>query len=386
MQTASISILKDLIACDTVSRKSNLQLLSIVADRMRSVGVAPTLISDETEKKANIYATIGPANKSGVMLSGHTDVVPVDGQDWTKPSFELTEEHGRLFGRGTADMKGFIACALNAAEKAARIDLKTPLHLAFSYDEEIGCVGVRSMIDMLEKAPVRPAMCIVGEPTNLTIATGHKGKTGLRARCVGKEGHSALAPFALNALHLGTDLVNILRDMQDEIASGPNRDDDYDVPYTTLHVGSMQGGVALNIVPNLCTIDFEIRNIAADDPAAILDDLRERLAPINEAARKVSPECGITFEIFNAYPGLDTPSHSAIVEFVKSLTGGNATNKVAYGTEGGLFSGVLGIPTVVCGPGSMEQGHKPDEFIEIDQMNRCDQMMDALIDRLVEGI
>ena len=224
------------------------------------------MVSDATGAKANLYATIGPADRPGVMLSGHTDVVPVDGQAWTHPPFALTRRDGRLYGRGAADMKGFVACALAAALRAARRRLRAPLHLALSYDEEVGCIGVRRLIDVLAEAPVRPAFCIVGEPTSMAVATGHKGKTALRATCVGREAHSALAPLAVNALHLGCDLVAAIRARQAEIAASGARDGDYDVPYTTLHVGRMSGGTALNIVPNRCEVEFEIRNLAADDP------------------------------------------------------------------------------------------------------------------------
>ncbi len=194
------------------------------------------------------------------MLSGHTDVVPVEGQAWTKPPFRLTEAEGRLYGRGTADMKGFVAAAVAAMLRASTRDLKVPLHLALSYDEEVGCMGVRSLIDLLAAAPVKPAMCIVGEPTGMQVATGHKGKVALRATCTGREGHSALAPLALNALHLAADFIGVIRSCQARIAAQGPFDGDYDVPYTTVHAGKMQGGVQVNIVPQSATVDFEIRS------------------------------------------------------------------------------------------------------------------------------
>jgi acetylornithine deacetylase len=283
-------------------------------------------------------------------------------------------------------MKGFIACALAAALRASRIELKTPLHLALSYDEEIGCIGVRSLVETLAAAPHKPALCIVGEPTSMQVATGHKGKIGARAFCRGREGHSALAPLALNAIHLGCDFVAALRAEQDRLAREGARDGDYDIPYTTVHVGKMNAGVALNIVPNLCQIDFEIRNIAADDAGAILERLRAEADRIAAAARDKAPEAAIDIEVFNTYPGLDTPTNSQAVAFVKSLTGANGTIKVAFGTEGGLFSRDVGTPTVVCGPGSMAQGHKPDEFVSVEQMHRCDDMLGKLLERLVAGL
>lgn len=379
-------ILARLIAFDTVSRNSNMALMEFITAALAEVGVTATLIPNAEGTKANLLATIGPSDRGGVMLSGHTDVVPVDGQDWTKPPFELTKADGRYYGRGTTDMKGFVACALAAGLKAAGKELRAPLHLAFSYDEEIGCQGVRSMIDLLQEAPVRPAMCIVGEPTSLAVATGHKGKIALKARCVGREGHSALAPLAMNALHLGCDLVQILRDVQTELQDGGAQDGDYDVPYTTVHAAKITGGVALNIVPNLCEVDFEIRNLAQDDPHAILADIRDRADAVVAAVQGHAPEAAISFEESFSYPGLNTDRAADVVNFVQSLTGVNATNKVAFGTEGGLFSQDLDIPTVVCGPGSMMQGHKPDEFVEISQIERCDAMLDRLVERLEAGL
>ncbi|QIE55877.1 acetylornithine deacetylase [Pikeienuella piscinae] len=380
----SIEILDRLIAFPTVSRDPNIELIRHARDLLEAAGVETTLIPDSDGGKANLYATIGPKDRPGVMLSGHTDVVPVEGQAWTVDPFRLTERDGRLFGRGAADMKGFVAAALSAAERAATRDLATPLHIALSYDEEVGCLGVRSLIDMLAGAPVRPAFAIIGEPTNMAVATGHKGKRGLRATCVGREGHSALAPLALNALHLAADFIGAVRAAQARIAAEGRRDGDYDVPYTTLHVGRVTGGVALNIVPNRAEVDFEIRNLATDDADAILGALAADADSIARATGE--PEAAIRFETVMEYPGLDTAPDAAIVDFVKALTGANGTIKVAFGTEGGLFSDRLGIPAVVCGPGSMAQGHKPDEYVSREQMAKCDAMLDALLARLAAGL
>jgi len=381
----SIRILERLIGFPTVSRDSNRDLIGYAAELLRANGVASRIIESEDGEKANLFATVGPADTPGVMLSGHTDVVPIDGQDWTMPPFAMTERDGRLYGRGAADMKGFVAAALSAMVKAAGMTLKTPLHLALSYDEELGCLGVHSLIDMLRGAPQKPLLCIVGEPTEMQVATGHKGKVGARAFCRGREGHSALAPLALNAIHLGCDFISALRREQERLASEGPRDPDYDIPYTTVHVGKINAGVALNIVPNHCQVDFEIRNIAADNAGRILDRLRGEAERIASAAQAIAPEAAIDIEIFNTYPGLDTPPDSQAVAFVKSLTGANGTMKVAFGTEGGLFSGDLGTPTVVCGPGSMAQGHKPDEFVSVEQLNRCDDMLEKLLQRLAES-
>ena len=384
MQTADI--LARLIGFDTTSSKPNLALMDWVQKLLAAAGITAQILPDASGGKANLYATIGPQDRPGVMLSGHTDVVPVDGQVWTRPPFVLTEAEGRYYGRGATDMKGFVASALAAALMAARRPLATPLHLALSYDEEVGCLGVASLIDMLAHAPHLPAMCIVGEPTGMQVATGHKGKIALRAACTGREGHSALAPMALNALHLGADFLGAVRRLQDEVAESGLRDGDYDVPYTTLHVGKMQGGVQVNIVPNLCTLDFEIRNLAGDDPQALIDRLRVEADRITAPLKAAFPEAAITIDRLWDYPGLGTPSSAPVVQFVKSLTGANGTMKVAFGTEGGLFSTRLGIPTVICGPGSMAQGHKPDEWVSVEQITRCDAMLAALLDRLEAGL
>jgi acetylornithine deacetylase len=382
----SIEILDRLIAFPTVSRDSNLALIDWARAWLGGHGIDCTLVGDATGTKANLHATVGPAERPGVVLSGHTDVVPVDGQGWTRPPFALTRGQGRLYGRGAADMKGFLACALAAAARAAGRPLRAPLHLAFSHDEEVGCIGVRRLLDMLAGAPVRPAFCIVGEPTSMAVATGHKGKTALRATCIGREAHSALAPLALNAVHLGCDLVAVIRARQVEIADTGARDGDYDVPYTTLHVGRIDGGTVLNIVPNRCEVEFEIRNLAEDDPDRLIEGLRADAGRIAGAARALAAEADVRIEVENSYPGLGTAPDAAVVAFVKSLTGANGTVKVAFGTEGGLYAERLGIPTVVCGPGSMAQGHRPDEFVAEEQLERCDAMLDVLVDRLEAGI
>ncbi|WP_103259039.1 acetylornithine deacetylase [Tabrizicola aquatica] len=379
-------ILDWLVGFDTVSSKPNMALMAYVKDLLEAAGIAVTLVPDATGGKANLYASTGPEGVGGVMLSGHTDVVPVEGQAWTKAPFALTEEGGRYYGRGTTDMKGFVACAVAAMVEAARRPLRVPLHLALSYDEEVGCMGVRSLIDLLAQAPVRPRFCIVGEPTGMQVATGHKGKVALRATCTGREGHSALAPLALNALHLAADFLGAVRRLQAEVAATGLRDGDYDVPYTTIHVGKMAGGVQVNIVPNQTVLDFEIRSLAGEDVAGLITRLEAEAEAIVAPVRAEFPEAAIRVERQWDYPGLGTPSDAAVVNFVKGLTGANGTIKVAYGTEGGLFDQRLGIPTVICGPGSMAQGHKPDEYVSVEQLGLCQAMLSRLIDRLEAGI
>jgi acetylornithine deacetylase len=377
----SAEILERLIGFPTVSRDSNLDLIGFVREFLAARGIESRLYPDATGAKANLYACIGPTDRGGVLLSGHSDVVPVDGQSWSSDPFALRERAGRLFARGAADMKGFIACALRAADLAAQRPLQLPLQLAFSYDEEIGCVGVRSLIDDMAGWAHLPRFCIVGEPTLLRTAVGHKGKTAMRVTCHGRAAHSARPAGGVNAIYLATDFVGRVRARQADIERGGARDESYEVPYTTLHVGVIRGGSALNIVPDACELEVEFRNLAADDPASLVAALRADAAAV-VASRDGDPDAGISLAVDNAYPGLDTAPEADVVGFVAALTGNRECLKVGFGTEGGLFSGRLGIPSVVCGPGSIDQAHKPDEFVETDQLARCDRMMDALLERL----
>jgi acetylornithine deacetylase len=384
--SATVEILKDLIGFATVSRDPNRDLIDYVAARLEAVGADWQVIPDADGGKANLFATAGPRDIGGVILSGHTDVVPVDGQDWRVPPFTCTESDGRYYGRGTADMKGFVAAAINAFETAARGGLATPLHLALSYDEELGCLGVRSMIDMLAAVPVRPVMCIVGEPTEMGLATGHKGKTVIHADCTGMAAHSSLAPLAVNAVHLACDLVAAIRRRQQDIVENGQHDAAYNIPYSTLHVGRIEGGLQVNIVPRGARVEFEIRNLADDDPQTIIEAIRADIAPIIVAARQTTPAADISLTVVNSYPGLETALDSEVVTLLQELTGVNATCKVAFGTEGGLFARDLGIPTIICGPGSMDQGHKPDEFVTAAQLALCDDMLASLTSRLQKGL
>jgi acetylornithine deacetylase len=380
-------LLDRLVGFPTVSRDSNLDLIEFVRAFLSARGIPSQLFLDAGGKKANLFATLGPSDRGGVLLSGHTDVVPVDGQRWSTDPFRLVEREGALYGRGTADMKGFLASALSAVDRATRRTLRAPLHLAFSYDEEIGCVGVRSLIEAMAGWAVRPRLCIVGEPTMLRTAIGHKGKTGLKATCSGHAVHSALAPRGVNAIHLATDLVQRVRALQSQLERSGTQDPGYDIPYTTLHVGLINGGVAVNIVPDRCDLEFEIRNLPDESPQALIDAIRADAAALVVAAKAAAvhrPDmtADIRIEITNEYPGLTTPQDADVVSLVTGVTGQPERIKVAFGTEGGLFSGQLGIPTVVCGPGSITQAHRPDEFVTLDQLDRCDAMMDALLDKL----
>jgi acetylornithine deacetylase len=277
-------------------------------------------------------------------------------------------------------MKGFIACALRAAELASTRRLSTPLHLALSYDEETGCIGVRSLIEDMARWVHRPRLCIVGEPTLLRTALGHKGKLALTATCKGRAAHSANPGLGVNAIHLACDLVGILREQQAALAAGPHGDPAYEVPYTTVHVGTIQGGTVLNIVPPRCEFEFEIRNLPDQDAAGIAATIRGRAERLCE--QYADPDARIDVVMTHQYPGLATAADSPVVELVAALTGNTATFKVGFGSEAGLFSDALGIPTAICGPGSIDQAHKPDEFVSRDQLQRCDAMMDALLQRL----
>jgi acetylornithine deacetylase len=377
--TESIRFLDTLIAFPTVSRDSNLALIGYVEQVLGDCGAETRRIASEDGRKANLYAVLGPAGVPGVMLSGHTDVVPVDGQEWSGDPFRLRRRDGRLYGRGSADMKGFIACVLALARCAAGRTLTTPLVIALSYDEEVGCLGVRRMLDMMEGLPVRPRCCIIGEPTEMQVVTAHKGKAALRVECSGVACHSSLAPNGLNAVHLAADMIAGLRQLQDQIARSGRRDGDYEIPYTTIHVGRIEGGTALNIVPNACSLDMEIRHLPQDDIDDLLRAVGSVGARVADAARARFPQADVALHPVSSYPALDTPPDSEVVSFVRGLTGSNSLGKMSFGTEGGLYQKQLAVPTVVCGPGSIAQAHKPDEYIAEDQLAQCDQAFQRLL-------
>ncbi len=383
MSPRALEILKRLIAFDTVSSEPNMALIEYVRELLASKGIEPLIVKDETGKKANLFASTGPRDVPGVLLSGHTDVVPAAGQAWTMPPFQATLRDGRIYGRGTCDMKGFIALAIDAMLDAADMTLMRPLQLALSHDEEIGCVGVRRLLDVLHLAPVRPFLCVVGEPTLMQFAVGHKGKASYRTFCRGQEAHSSLAPRAVNAIHLASDFIAELRKSQKQIEQHGARDEGYDIPYSTVHIGRIDGGKALNIVPNLCTMEFEYRNLPGDNPDALLEQLRERAEVLVREARQLSGVADIEIEVMNEYPALEThPSVEAVRLLHAFAEPGTQHIKVSYGTEGGLFAGRLNVPVVVCGPGSIEQAHKPDEFIDESQMDAGERFLQSLLGSL----
>jgi acetylornithine deacetylase len=378
----SQEILGKLIAFDTVSRESNLALIEFVRDYLSQHGVDSELIHNEDGSKANLWATIGPADRGGVVLSGHTDVVPIDGQPWTVPAFEMTERDGKLYGRGTTDMKGYIACVLAAVPSFVAAPLETPVHLAFSYDEEVGCLGVRSIISMLENKPHKPLACIIGEPTELKPVLGHKGKLGIRCRVHGAPCHSAYAPEGVNAIETAAKMIVRLNQIGERLADPAHHDERFYPPFSTVQTGVIEGGRALNIVPSECRFDWEVRSLPGFDANDVEREMRDyadqELIP---KMRAVEPDTDIVFEPLQAYPGLTTEASSEVARLIATLSGRDDFGTVAYGTEGGLFH-EAGIPTVVCGPGCMDQGHKPDEFIAVEQLERCDAMMQRLVEHL----
>lgn len=375
-------ILERLISYATVSRDSNLELIRFIQNYLGSLGVQSEIFLNAEGTKASLFATIGPTDRGGIMLSGHTDVVPVDGQAWTKDPFRLLEEEGRLYGRGTADMKGYIASVLAAVPRFQAQPLSMPVHLAFSYDEEVGCLGVRPMLAELAARPNRPVLCLIGEPTEMKPVLGHKGKLAVRCHVKGAACHSAYAPEGVNAIEYAARLINRLGDIGDRLAQPQHHDERFNPPYSTVQTGLIKGGRALNIVPAECEFDFEVRAIPAFDPTEVRSELEDfAQSELLPRMRAVEPATDIRFEALGDYPGLATPEDGEAAQLLRLLTGSDEFSTVAFGTEGGLFN-QKGIQTVICGPGSMDQGHKPDEFVTIEQLNACDAMLARLADYL----
>lgn len=375
----SRAILADLIAFDTTSRESNLALIDYVRAYLAGLGVDSQLLFNAERTKANLHARLGPSGPGGVMLSGHSDVVPVDGQPWSVPPFQLTERDGRLYGRGSADMKGFLACVLASLPRFLEAPLRLPLHIAISYDEEVGCLGVRSLVEQLRASPERPAICLIGEPTDMRPVLGHKGKLAMRCEVHGAACHSAYAPKGVNAIEYAAKLIGHLGELGSQLAAPERHDPRFDPPYSTVQTGVISGGRALNIVPAECRFDFEVRALPADDPQQVANDLQayaERdLLP---RMRAISPASDIRFSPLSSYPGLLTEPGSEAAKLLALLTGSDDFSTVAFGTEGGLFD-EAGIATVICGPGSMDQGHKADEFVRVEQLEACDALLRRLV-------
>lgn len=373
---ATVDILRRLVSFDTTSRNSNLELIDFVRDYLRDHGIDSMLYRDASGGKANLYATFG-ANRagSGLMLSGHTDVVPVDDQDWHSDPFALSERDGDLFGRGACDMKGFIATALALVPRFQEISQKRPVHFGFTFDEEVGCIGAGQLAEQLRAMATKPAYCVIGEPTQMRVVDGHKGRVSMRCHVHGVEGHSAYPDRACNAVEAAADMIAYLRQMARRLRDDGPHDAAFDPPYTTVQTGTVRGGTASNIVPNHCNFEFDIRNLPGQDPLALIHELREfTRREVLPDMRRTSADAGIDFEELSNVPGL-APDHDH--DFVKSVlaaSGGNATHKVSFGTEAGLYQR-SGIPTVVCGPGDIIKAHRPDEFVPLEQLARCETFL-----------
>ncbi len=378
-QYTPLELTKKLVSFDTTSRESNLNLIAFAASYLETLGVSSRLIHNADSTKANLYATIGPADVPGVVLSGHTDVVPVDGQDWTTPPFEPVESGGQLFGRGTSDMKSFIATALALAPDMVAANLKMPIHFAFSYDEEVGCLGVHGIVDHLTGITPLPRTVIVGEPTDMKVVNAHKGVFAFRTSVHGLEAHSSATHLGVNAVMFAAELIAHLSEMAKEQREGNRTNDRFSPPYTTVHVGLVRGGTALNIIPKECSFVWEYRLLPGEDEDEIfqkfdnyanevvlprMKEISQRGAIVTERTGRVAP----------LVPEADSPAETLAM----MLAGTNQTDVVSYGTEGGIFQ-EAGIPTVVCGPGNILQAHKPDEYIEIAQIDACEQFLKKLI-------
>jgi acetylornithine deacetylase len=376
------SLLGTLIGFPTVSSESNLALIDFCAERLEALGARLQVTRDATGAKANLFATIGPDIDGGVVLSGHTDVVPVEGQPWTSDPFQAVDNGETVTGRGACDMKDFIAAALAMAPRFADAPLALPLHLAFTHDEEVGCFGAARMLDALVETGRRPRVCIIGEPTGMRIIEGHKGGHEYTTEFTGLEGHASLPDQGVNAIEYAARFIGKLLETQEELKTRAPRDSRFDPPYSTIQTGVIHGGIARNVIPRHCTLDWEMRPVSRADADYALSDIRryasETLLPM---MRAVSPDATIVTHVIGEIPGLEPMTDSEAVALARALTGENASEVVSFGTEAGLFQAV-GIDTVVCGPGSIEQAHKPDEFVTLDQLDQCLAMIERLIPRL----
>jgi acetylornithine deacetylase len=378
----TIEMLDRLVAFDTVSANSNLDCIDFIRGYLAGHGVASRITHDETGQKANLYATIGPDDRPGVALSGHVDVVPVAGQAWTGDPFRLRRENGRLIGRGTSDMKGFVAAMLAAVPGFKARELKRPIHLCITYDEEVGCHGARRLAADLATLPVRPEMVIVGEPSSMKPIIGHKGKVSAFCVVEGLAGHSAHPDRAVNALEIGAELVAFLNAQGRRIRADGPFDRGYDPPWTSVHTGTFHSGTALNIVPHRAEFVFEYRNIPGHDAFALLDEVRAHAeAVLLPAMRAVHPAAAIHIETRPALAPMALPRGHALADFVRGLTGANDAGHVSYGTEGGIFQ-EAGMASIVCGPGDIAQAHTPDEWIAESELAACDAFLARLGDRL----
>lgn len=364
----ALDMLGRLIAFDTTSRNSNLDLIAFAQDLLEAAGAKTRLTYDADKRKANLFATLGPSRDGGYVLSGHSDVVPVDGQEWSSNPFVATVRDGRLYGRGAADMKGFIAVALSLAPEFAALDLKCPLHFAFSFDEEVGCVGVRRLLEDLTAAGIRPALAVIGEPTEMRVVAAHKAGAVIETIARGREGHSSAPARGANAVMMAGEFIAALAALGNETMA--DRDEHFEPPYTTIQANMVSGGTAVNVLAREAKVIWEYRALPHQDPDEIVKRARALAAEILPRYRQGAPEAVFETRIKAAYPGLARDEHSPAVALASALSGSNDVHAVSYGTEAGLFQ-AAGIPAVICGPGSIAQAHRADEFVALDQLDAC---------------
>lgn len=382
MLERSIEILSDLIAFPTVSAESNLDMIAYLSDHLSALGARCRTTSDDSGAKANLFATLGPDSTGGIMLSGHTDVVPVVDQDWSSDPFDMLRKDGLLYGRGSCDMKGFIAATLAMAEQVDAQALTRPLHFAFTHDEETGCLGARHLVADLAEQGIVPDIAIIGEPTEMRIIEGHKGCYEYTTRFAGLEGHGSAPDAGVNAAEYAARYVGKLLDLREALKPRARATSRFDPPWTTINVGRISGGVAHNVIVGKAEVEWEMRPVQDSDADFVKDALaayvRDTLLP---AMQDVHPEAGITLETIGEVAGLEPMEQNAARDLIAELTGANAIDLVAFGTEAGLFQ-QLGAQVVVCGPGSIAQAHKPDEFLAVEQLEQCCGLLGKLLRRV----
>ena len=375
-------MLARLVAFDTTSRDGNIPLIEFVESYLDGWGVPHFRVDYEAGKKTNLFATIGPEIAGGIVLSGHTDVVPVDGQDWASDPFALTARDGRLFGRGTCDMKGFLAVCLAMVPRFKAARLKSPIHLALSCDEEVGCKGVRPLVAHLRDHLPKPRAVIVGEPTSMKVVNAHKSAITFSTDVTGHEAHSSLIDQGVNSIMVAGELLSELNRIRADLVARGDPGHRFNPPYSTLHVGLIAGGTAKNIIPKRCSFQWETRLLPGADPEEVPLRFARFAKALEPAMKAVAPEAGIATVCANSVPGLAPEKDSPAEHLALHLANANSTHAVSYCTEAGLFQ-QIGIPAVICGPGSIEQAHKPDEFIDVSELRKCEAFMEKLVERLI---
>jgi acetylornithine deacetylase len=374
----ALELAQTFVRINTVSANSNLALIHLIRDELARLGVKSRLTFNAERTKANLFATLGEGKPAGVILSGHTDTVPWDGQDWSADPLSAVVKDGRLYGRGSADMKSFIAIAVSQAEHFLHSSAPFAVHLAFTYDEEVGCFGVRDLIADMRDAGVRPLACIVGEPTSMVPAIAHKGVYRYRCCVRGKEAHSSLTPQSVNAIEMAARLVGKLRDMAEGFEREEARYEGFDVPFSTASVGQFHGGIADNVVPRDAEFRYEFRDLPTADVGAMQQQMLAHARAFEPSMKKVAPDAGFSFDTICEIPSFLGSADDDVTRMAQRLSGEQRTTLVAFGTEAGIFK-KAGIRTVVCGPGSIEQAHQPDEYVSLEQLARCEAFMRGLV-------